>query len=114
MADEEQVRLAKEIYRRLGGAENILQATNCMTRLRVRLAKKDEAIVSAVKGVKGVLGVVDAGDEFQVVLGPGRAQAIADEVRAMMETDGKAAEKKPGAKAAVGDGKELQAAIRRR
>lgn len=112
MADEEQARLAREIYERLGGANNILRAANCMTRLRVQLAKKDEALIASVKGVKGVLGVVDAGDEFQVVLGPGKAQEIADEVRAMMEADRKAAPAKTDVKAAVGDGKELQAAIR--
>ena len=112
MADEEQARLAREIYERLGGANNILRAANCMTRLRVQLAKKDEALIASVKGVKGVLGVMDAGDEFQVVLGPGKAQEIADEVRAMMEADRKAAPAKTDVKAAVGDGKELQAAIR--
>ena len=85
-----------------------MQATNCMTRLRVRLAKKDEALAAAVKDVKGVLGVHDAGDEFQVILGPGRAQAVADEVRAIWDADRKAAPRKP----TVGDGKALQAEIR--
>ncbi len=108
MADAEQARIAQEIYKRLGGAENILQATNCMTRLRLGLAKKDEGLAAAVKSVKGVLGVHDAGDEFQVVLGPGRAQAVADAVREMWEADRKAAQKRP----AVGDGKALQAEIR--
>ena len=112
MADGEQARLAREIYERLGGEKNIMRAANCMTRLRVQLTKKDEALVASVKGVKGVLGVMDAGDEFQVVLGPGKAQEIADEVRAMMEADRKAAPAKTDVKAAVGDGKELQAAIR--
>ena len=112
MADGEQARIAREIYEKLGGADNILQAANCMTRLRVHLVRKDETLVASVKGVKGVLGVVDAGDEFQVVLGPGRAQAIADEVRTMMEVGKKAEQRKPDARAEVGDGKELQAAIR--
>jgi PTS system sucrose-specific IIC component len=70
--------------------------------------RKDAALVAAVKGVKGVLGVHDAGDEFQVVLGPGRAQAVADAVREMWEADRKAAQKR----SAVGDGKALQAEIR--
>lgn len=108
MADAEQARIAQELYERLGRADNILQATNCMTRLRVRLMRKDAALVAAVKSVKGVLGVHDAGDEFQVVLGPGRAQAVADAVREMWEADRKAAQKRP----AVGDGKALQAEIR--
>ncbi len=112
MADEEQARLARAIYERLGGAENILQAANCMTRLRVHLATKDEALVANVKSIKGVIGVLDAEGEFQVVLGPGRAQAIADEVRAFLEADRKRLQKKSDAKAAVGDGKALQEAIR--
>ena len=112
MADVEQARIAREIYERLGGSENILQATNCMTRLRVRLAAKDEALVAAVKGVKGVIGVLDAGDEFQVVLGPGRAQAVADEVRALSEADRAAAQKKPEAKGKFGEAEALREAIR--
>ncbi len=113
MEDREQAQLAREIYGRLGGAENILQATNCMTRLRVQLAKKDEGLVAAMKGVKGVIGALYAGDEFQIVLGPGRAQAVADEVRTLLEADRKAAPVKP-ASGEVGDGKALQAEIRAR
>ena len=112
MADAEQARIAQELYERLGRAENILQATNCMTRLRVRLAKRDEGLVASVKGVKGVIGALAAGDEFQIVLGPGRAQAVADEVRSLLEADRAVAQKKPEPKAAVGDGKALQAEIR--
>lgn len=115
MADAEQARLAREVYERLGGAENILQATNCMTRLRVRLAKKDEGLVAAVKGVKGVIGVLDAGDEFQVVLGPGRAQAVADEVRVLLAADKDektAAPQKLAGKAEIGDGEALREAIK--
>ncbi len=111
MADREQARIAREVYERLGGAENILQATNCMTRLRVRLARKDEALAAQVKGVKGVIGVLDAGDEFQVVLGPGRAQAVADEVRALSEAD-RAEQKKSGAQAEIGEAEALREAIR--
>ncbi|MCR5031007.1 MAG: PTS transporter subunit EIIC [Selenomonadaceae bacterium] len=111
MEENEQGQLARELYERLGGAENILQATNCMTRLRVQLAKKDDALVAAVKGVNGVIGALDAGEEFQIVLGPGRAQAVADEVRKLLEADRKTAQKKP-VSATVGDGKALQAAIR--
>lgn len=111
MEENEQGQLARELYERLGGAENILQATNCMTRLRVQLAKKDDALVAAVKGVNGVIGALDAGEEFQIVLGPGRAQAVADEVRKLLEADRKIAQKKP-VSATVGDGKALQATIR--
>ena len=101
MADAEQARIAQELYERLGRADNILQATNCMTRLRVRLVRKDAALVAAVKGVKGVIGALDVGDEFQIVLGPGRVQAVADEVRSFMAADRAAAKKKSGASVEV-------------
>ena len=101
MADAEQARIAQELYERLGRADNILQATNCMTRLRVRLVRKDAALVAAVKGVKGVIGALDVGDEFQIVLGPGRVQAVADEVRSFMAADRAAAKKKSGANVEV-------------
>ena len=48
MADAEQARIAQELYERLGRADNILQATNCMTRLRITVkdpsAVDDDAI----------------------------------------------------------------------
>ena len=109
MADAEQARIAQELYERLGRADNILQATNCMTRLRVRLVRKDAALVAAVKGVKGVIGALDVGDEFQIVLGPGRVQAVADEVRSFMAADRAAAKKKSGANVEV---EELREAIK--
>ena len=36
--------LGKKLYDVLGGRENILQAYNCMTRLRVQLKEKDEKL----------------------------------------------------------------------
>ena len=61
--------LGKKLYDVLGGRENILQAYNCMTRLRVQLNKKDAALLEAVKQVPGVMGIHDTEEELQIILG---------------------------------------------
>ena len=61
-------KLAAELIKNLGGAENILSATNCMTRLRVQTADKDKIAVDAIKKLAEVSGVYDAGAEFQIIL----------------------------------------------
>ena len=49
--------LAQSIIQYSGGAENIIAANNCMTRVRLELADADKAEVDRIKGLKGVLGV---------------------------------------------------------
>ncbi|MBQ7479618.1 MAG: PTS transporter subunit EIIB, partial [Selenomonadaceae bacterium] len=49
--------LAKEIYRLVGPSGNILRISNCMTRLRLQLAKKNDAMLNGIKGLKGVMGI---------------------------------------------------------
>ena len=58
MAKEDYGQLAKEVVAAVGGKENIVRVSNCMTRLRFVL--KDDTIpnkdeVSKIKGVKGVI-----------------------------------------------------------
>ena len=57
MTNEELVRAALE---KVGGKSNVLTATNCMTRLRVRV--KDDAKVDdeGLKAIEGVMGIVHA------------------------------------------------------
>lgn len=69
--------LAKKIVEYLGGKENILNAENCMTRIRANIADASKADREQLKDLPGVLGVV--GDEpnyIQVVLGPGKVRDI--------------------------------------
>ena len=101
--------MAEELFRRLGGADNVLEATNCMTRLRVRLAEKNEAMLAAVKGVKGVFGVNDTEEALQIVLGPGRAAAVTKAFTEILE-EARKKKKRP----AVGDGAALREEIRAR
>ena len=74
MSNEE---LARKIVDLLGGKENILNAENCMTRIRVNIRDAAKADREGIKNTPGVLGVV--GDEpnyIQVVLGPGKVRDV--------------------------------------
>ena len=61
--------LAKEVVAAVGGKENIISVSNCMTRLRFIL--KDDSIPneSVIKGIKGVAGVINQGGQYQVIIG---------------------------------------------
>lgn len=60
---------ARELVKELGGDSNILNVTHCATRLRFIL--KDKSIVNAdqVSKIPGVITTVQAGGQFQVVIG---------------------------------------------
>ncbi|MDO5415941.1 MAG: beta-glucoside-specific PTS transporter subunit IIABC [Lachnospiraceae bacterium] len=60
---------AEELVKELGGNENISNVTHCATRLRFIL--KDEGIVdsSRVTKIPGVITTVQAGGQYQVVIG---------------------------------------------
>ena len=100
MTNEE---LAAIIIKDLGGAENILSAANCMTRLRVQTADKNKIAADTIKKLDGVSGVYDAGAEFQIILGPGKATNVTNSVNEILSKT-----KKPQ----IGDGKALHEEIR--
>lgn len=60
---------ARELVKELGGDDNIINVTHCATRLRFIL--KDESIVDSAKVTKipGVITTVQAGGQYQVVIG---------------------------------------------
>lgn len=68
---------AAKIIELVGGKENIFSAVNCMTRLRMRLREPRKVSKESLKQTEGVLGVVE-GETLQVVVGPGKAQKLAD------------------------------------
>ena len=69
--------LAKSIIELIGGKQNVIAATNCMTRLRIRLKDVSKVKMEELKDIEGVLGVTGS-DTLQVVVGPGKAKKIAD------------------------------------
>lgn len=72
------IELAKEIVKLLGGKENVIKTANCMTRLRVTCKNPKKVDVDAIKKTQGVLGVVFEGNNFQIVLGPGKVKKVTD------------------------------------
>lgn len=69
--------LAGKILELVGGKDNVLTATNCMTRLRLRLKDGSKADLDAIKNTPGVMGVVEA-ETLQIVVGPGKAKKLMD------------------------------------
>ena len=69
MAKADYTQLSKEVIEAVGGKENIVNVTNCMTRLRFVL--KDDSIPDKgkVSGIKGVKGVMNQGGQYQVIIG---------------------------------------------
>ncbi|WP_298131585.1 beta-glucoside-specific PTS transporter subunit IIABC [Micropruina sp.] len=61
--------LGDDIVDAVGGLGNIKTARHCATRLRLELRDEDKAATDKVKGLKGVLAVVQAGGQYQVVIG---------------------------------------------
>lgn len=61
--------IAQDILPLVGGKENVIQAVNCMTRLRLTL--KDYTVINMdeVKKVAGVLGCQETGGQFQIIVG---------------------------------------------
>lgn len=61
--------LAKDVVAAVGGKENIVSVTNCMTRLRFVL--KDDSIPNEdeVKTINGVKGVMNQGGQYQIIIG---------------------------------------------
>jgi PTS system trehalose-specific IIC component len=55
----------------LGGRENIISATHCVTRLRLILKDKAKVRTKALEAVNLVQGTFYASGQFQVVIGPG-------------------------------------------
>lgn len=76
---------AQQIVSLVGGKENVQQVTHCVT--RVRFALNNQSIASANKDaiskVEGVMQVVEAGGQFQVVIGP-KVEKMYDAVVALV------------------------------
>lgn len=67
--------LAGEILELLGGEKNVIKVIHCITRLRFYLKDSSKADKEKIQNLSGVMGVVEAGGQYQVVIG-----AAVDEV----------------------------------
>ena len=61
--------LAKEIVKQIGGKENVMSLTHCITRLRFKLKDDSAANDETIKNMDGVVTVMKSGGQYQVVIG---------------------------------------------
>jgi PTS system sucrose-specific IIC component len=114
--------LARAILELVGPASNIISAHNCMTRLRLHV-REDNFTKEDLAKIPGVLGINKMDDEWQIVLGPGKATRVTNELNAILK---ESPSQSPATAAAndtltdmakqahIGSGQELHEAIRKK
>lgn len=70
--------LAKEIVKNVGGKENVVSLTHCITRLRFKLKDEAKASDDILKSMSGVVTVMKSGGQYQVVIGNHVPEVYAD------------------------------------
>lgn len=84
MVKQDEKLIAKEIYEKIGGTRNVNTLINCMTRVRIDIKNPEKVDDQKVKQIKGVLGTVQE-ETYQIILGPGLAAKVANEMGAMAD-----------------------------
>ena len=62
--------LASDIIENIGGKSNVKSVVHCATRLRFTLNDASKANTDKISNLNGVLKVVNAGGQYQIVIGP--------------------------------------------
>ena len=70
--------LAKEVVKNVGGKENVISLTHCITRLRFKLKDEAKANDEVLKNMSGVVTVMKSGGQYQVVIGNHVPEVYAD------------------------------------
>lgn len=107
--------MVERIVDALGGAGNVREVSNCMTRLRVVVA--DESLVdeAALRELDDVLGLVhDRARRYEVVVGPGRSRTYAERCRELGIGAGPGSQEAPASEASASEdaGKSLKARLK--
>ena len=76
-------KIAGDILNDVGGKENVRDLTHCFTRLRFVLKDSSKANKAKIERTEGVIQVVEAGGQFQVVLGS-KVNKVYDEMIKMV------------------------------
>ena len=77
--------LATSIIETVGTAKNIQSVYNCMTRVRIKLINDSIINLNEIKQLPDVLGVINANGELQIVLGPGKAAKITQQINSLLK-----------------------------
>lgn len=80
--------VSRQILEALGGAENVVAVTHCMTRLRFVLQDDKRVDGARLKAISGVLGVVKNDQQCQVIIGNTVSQAYAEVLKHLPEGAG--------------------------
>ncbi|GGG80913.1 beta-glucoside-specific PTS transporter subunit IIABC [Corynebacterium pelargi] len=70
--------IAADIVQLVGGAENVMSLTHCITRLRFKLKDEGLADTQALKNHDAVVTVMQSGGQYQVVIGNDVADVYAE------------------------------------
>ncbi len=68
--------IADQIELHIGGFDNVATLANCMTRVRIVLKDRSLFNMDALRDVEGIKGVVDAGEQYQIIVGMGTAAKV--------------------------------------
>lgn len=79
--------LCRIILHNVGGKENILNVTHCITRLRFTLRDESKAQTEILESTDGVVAVINANGQYQVVVG-NDVEAIYDEFLVVAHIEG--------------------------
>lgn len=69
MAKKDYAQLARDIVANVGGPDNVKSLVHCATRLRFRLKDTGKANKETLESLPNVLTAVNAGGQYQVVIG---------------------------------------------
>ena len=89
MADNKQI--AQQVLAAVGGKENVVSVTHCMTRLRFVLKDQTVPAKNGITRVKGVIGINQQGDQYQVIIGNSVANVYKELVALGVSNEGAAA-----------------------
>lgn len=69
-------KIAKDIIKNVGGANNITGAMHCATRLRLNLVDESKINEDALTDIDVVKGTFLAKGQYQIILGPGLVNLV--------------------------------------
>lgn len=84
--------LAKTIIEKVGGLDNIISCTHCVTRLRFALRDSSKALTEEIKALDGVMGVAEGNGQYQVIIGT-NVNDVFNEVEKLLPASNDANEK---------------------
>lgn len=71
--------VARQIYEKIGGSENLVSAAHCATRLRLVIGDNEKVDKVKVEDIEGVKGVFFASGQLQIIFGTGIVNKVYEE-----------------------------------